>query len=162
MSEVLKVSYRSIGGFFALIFMFVFLMTGFSLFLAGIVLMVIVVVILLQPDLLADFPIKIGANYRVLDPVTAIALLSIIFVILIALGTAFVLLAIYTGKGAMVLDRNLSQMVDKNVPRMKDLRNNKKLDRLSQLERLTSLHERGALTNAEYEQEKALILKQYS
>ncbi|MFX0115289.1 MAG: SHOCT domain-containing protein [Candidatus Hodarchaeota archaeon] len=162
MSELIKVGYRGLGGFFIIIFIFTFGVTGFALLIAGAAVLAFSWIPLAFPEILDDGMMQVGNGTTVEDPFTAFAILLLVAAILLALGGAFSAAAFYTGKGALYLDRGLSHAVDKSVPSIREIAASKSSDRISRLERLGELRNQGILNEEEFQREKAYILKEPS
>ncbi|MHA2270873.1 MAG: SHOCT domain-containing protein [Candidatus Hodarchaeales archaeon] len=140
MSELIKAGYRGIGGFFIVIFVFTFGVTGIALLISG--------------------AAVLAFSWVPKDPVLAFVILLFIAALLIALGGAFSAGAFYLGKGAIFVDRGLSQAVDRNVPSIREIVASRSSDRITRLERLGELREKGLLTEEEFQREKAHIMKE--
>ncbi|MFX0114446.1 MAG: SHOCT domain-containing protein [Candidatus Hodarchaeota archaeon] len=162
MSEVVKTAYRGIGGFFIVIFIFSFGVTGFALLLSGAVVLAISWVPLAFPEVLEEGTWQMGSGSGIEDPILASSILVFVALLLIALGGLFSALAFYIGKGAIYLDRGLSRAVDKSFPSIRELTASRSSDRIARLERLGELRDKGILTEEEFKREKAHILKEPS
>lgn len=160
MSELIKAGYRGIGGFFIVIFVFTFGVTGIALLISGAAVLAFSWVPLAFPEVLDTGMMEIGGGTTVDDPVLAFVILLFIAALLIALGGAFSAAAFYLGKGAIFVDRGLSQAVDRNVPSIREIVASRSSDRIARLERLGELREKGILTEEEFQREKAHIMKE--
>ena len=162
MSEVLKVSYRGIGGLISLSLLFAFGFTSLMLFIVGALCLTMAVIVILNPSVLGDVTfISFGA--KVVDPTAAFIILILAGFLLILLGGMFLALTTYLSKAVFALDKEIAVYVDRNVPstgKVIDKLKNHPNDKISKLERLTILKEKNVLTEAEFLQEKQLILKE--
>ena len=151
-SGLIKLAYRGVAGFFVLLFMFVFGVVGFALGLAGGLVTALCWIPLAFPEILNEVNIGIVINGQgTSDPVFASLLLLLTGLILLAVGFFFIALTYMIGKGAIIVDKELAGFVDNAF-------SGSGKDRLSRLERLASLRDRGFLTDEEFEHEKGLIL----
>lgn len=156
-SGLVKLAYRGIAGFFVLLIMFVIGVTGFSLALAGGLITAFCWVPMAFPELLEDIRFVVfdsaSGSVPITDPVVASAILLFVGLILLAVGFLLLAITFVMGKAAIVVDKELSRTVDRAFASGKS-------DRISRLERLAALLERGVITPEEFEREKALILNQ--
>jgi len=129
MSEIIKVGYRGIGGFFVIIFIFTFGVVGIALLGAGAGVLAFSWVPLAFPEAVHLEESESPWN----DPVFASLAMLLVAVILIPLGAAFAAIAFYIAKGAIYLDRSLSQAVDKSVPSVREITAGRSSDRISLL-----------------------------
>ena len=158
MSEVgpgtlIKLAYRGIAGFFVLLFMFITGVLGFTFSLAGGLITVLCWVPIAFPEVLSAIPMTVNNNQAIFinNPELAAVVLLAIGIIFLMLGFFFLFLTFVIGKGSIIVDRELSHMVDRTfIPSGST--------RVAQLEKLGDLLERGLITRAEFEEEKALIL----
>jgi hypothetical protein len=156
MSEVgglIKLSYRGFLGFIVLLIMFVFGVTGSILSLAGGLLTSLSWTPLIYPEILENGWIWIG-SVPVTDPVFTTVLVLATGMILLVVGFILLVLTYFIGKGAIIVDKGLARSVDRIFSRAG------RGDRVSQLERLAVLLDRGMITPKEYEHEKTLIIGQ--
>lgn len=166
MSEVIKISYRSFGGFLFFSFMFLFAASSFVFLVGGIIILGLSVFFLIDPSILEIIPVMF-IDTRITDPMSAFIMGLIIGIFVVLLGLGFYVLTIRTWNYGLRLDRGLSKYVDSKLPQASHLlkRSNKVSDqrelpdKLSKLERLANLKEKGTITDSEFEQEKQLILK---
>ena len=167
MSEVLKLSYRGIGGFVLLTLIFTFAVTSLALLISGIAVIALSVYIQISPDILQTITVTLFTT-RITDAVTASLLTFFSGILLILVGSVFLALTNFIWKYSLRLDKSLSKYVDLNVPKTSALLEKRKgdqipvqpQDKLSKLERLASLKQQGILTESEFLQEKQLILKE--
>lgn len=152
-SGLIKLAYRGVAGFFVILLLFTFGVVGIALAFAGGLVTALCWLPMAYPELLTTFDVVVIGNQSVTDPV--IASLAFFLAGLILLGTGFFFLAItwVMGKGAIIVDREVAGVVDKAFAGK---------DRLSSLERLAALRDRGVLTDKEFEREKEVILGQES
>lgn len=162
MSELIKAGYRGIGGFFIVIFVFTFGVTGIALLFAGATVLALSWLPLAFPEILDEGQMQVGNGTAVEDPVLAFVILLLVAAILLGLGGAFSAGAFSIGKGALYLDRGLSQAVDKSVPSIREITASRSSDRISRLERLGELRDKGLLSEEEFDREKTHILKEPS
>ncbi|UCE13485.1 MAG: SHOCT domain-containing protein [Candidatus Heimdallarchaeota archaeon] len=157
-SGLVKLAYRGIAGFFVLLIMFVFGVTGFSLALAGGLIIAFCWIPLAFPELLEDARLVVfdsaSGSVPITDPVVASAILLFVGLILLAVGFLLLAITFVMGKAAIVVDKELSRTVDRTFA------SSGKIDRISRLERLAALLDRGVITPEEFEREKAMILNQ--
>lgn len=151
-SGLIKLAYRGIAGFFVLLIMFVFGVTGFALSLAGGLITALSWVPMAFPELLEREIIWAGTS-PVTDPVLASLLLLFAGLILLAVGFLLLAVTFVIGKAAIVVDKELSHSIDRAFA-------SAGRDRISRLERLAALRDRGVITPEEFKQEKANILGQ--
>jgi hypothetical protein len=152
-SGLIKITYRGLAGFFVVLLMFVFGVTGVAMSFAGGLALALCWIPLAYPEILSIVPIVVISDTPTTDPVLASLVVLIAGLVLLAVGFLFLAITYIIGKGSIIIDKELSQFVDSAF------RTSSK-DRISRLERLAALHERGVLTDKEFEQEKALILDQ--
>ena len=152
-SGLVKLAYRGFGGFFVVLIMFIFGVTGASLALAGGLVTALCWIPLAYPELLDNINVMVGGSTPLTSADAGLATVVLLAAGLILLAAGFLLLAItfLIGKAAIVADREVAHVVDRAfVPGNKD--------RLSQLERLANLREQGVLTEEEFQREKGLLL----
>ena len=149
---LIKLAYRGVAGFFVLLFLFIFGVLGFTFSLAGGIIAVLCWVPIAFPEVLNYAFMVNGEPMFISSPELAAVALLAIGIIFLMLGFFFLFITFVIGKGSIVVDRELSHMVDRTFTSS----NNR---RLSQLERLTALLEKGVITRDEFEDEKALILR---
>ncbi|MHA2173777.1 MAG: SHOCT domain-containing protein [Candidatus Hodarchaeales archaeon] len=150
-SGLIKLAYRGVAGFIVLLLMFVLGVTGIALSFAGGVLIAVCWIPLAYPEILNEVNILVIAGNGTNDPVIATAALLIVGIFVLAIGFFFIVLTYFIGKGAIEVDKEISYAIDRAF-----MSSGK--DRISQLERLAVLRDSGILTEAEFEQEKNLIL----
>ncbi len=153
-SGLVKLAYRGFVGFFVVLIMFIFGVVGVSLALAGGLVTALCWVPLAYPEMLDNVNIMIGGSTSLTSADAGLATLALFVVGLILLAVGFLLLAItfVIGKAAIVVDKEVSHLVDKAfIPSNKD--------RLSQLERLAALRDQGVLTEEEFQREKGLLIR---
>ena len=90
-----------------------------------------------------------GAQFFIDNPEMITPLLIVIGIILVCIGFLLLIFTYSIGKGAIIVDKEISSAIDKNF---------RSKDRLSQLERLANLRERGVLTEEQFEAERTRIL----
>ncbi len=147
---LIKLAYRGVAGFFVLLFLFTLGVIGGALSFAGGLVTALSWLPLAFPELL---------TYMVVDskpifidtPELATLALFVTGIVLLAVGFLFLTLTYLLGKAAIVVDKELSHVVDKMFV-------SSGRDRISNLERLASLRERGILTDEEFEKEKRLLI----
>lgn len=130
--------------------MFVFGVTGFALSLAGGLATALCWVPIAFPDLL-DAEIIWAGSAPVTDPALASLLILIVGLVLLAVGFFLLAITFVIGKAAIVVDKELSSSIDRAFATSGG-------DRISRLERLAALRDRGVITPEEFEREKAIIL----
>jgi hypothetical protein len=156
MSELVKLAYRGLGGFIAVVLMFSFGVTAFALFMAGVGIIIGAVYVFINPSILNDWTFNIGGSH-ITDPLIVSLALLFATIILFALASLFVGLVLLIGKSALALDEELGKIVDKSIA---PLASATKGDKYSQLERLGALHQQGTITEEEFNKEKAKILQE--
>lgn len=152
-SGLVKLAYRGFGGFFVVLIMFIFGVTGASLALAGGLVTALCWIPLVYPELLDNVNIMMigSTSLTSADAGLATVVLLAAGLILLAVGFLFLAITFIIGKAAIVVDREVAHVVDKAfIPGKKD--------RLSQLERLANLRDQGFLTEEEFQREKGLLL----
>lgn len=149
-SGLIKLAYRGVAGFFVLLFMFIFGAVGIALGFAGGLVTALCWIPLAYPEILTEVPIMVIGNQSVTDPVIASLALLIAGLILLAVGFFFLAITYVIGKGAVIVDKELANIVDGAFSGK---------DRIARLERLAALRDSGVLTDKEFEREKALILE---
>jgi hypothetical protein len=148
---LIKLAYRGVAGFFVLLFLFIFGVLGFAFSLAGGLATVLCWVPIAFPELL-DYTYAVdNVNYFTTSPELASLALLVVGIIFLMLGFFFLFITFVIGKGSIVIDRELSTMVDRTFTTSGN-------NRIFQLERLTALLEKGVLTRDEFEEEKAILL----
>jgi hypothetical protein len=152
-SGLIKLAYRGVAGFFVFLFLFIFGVLGIALGFAGGLIIGISWIPIAFPEILTEIPIMVIGNQNVTDPVLATMIMLFVGCILLAVGFFFIVLTYMIGKGAITIDRELAGIVDKAFS------GSGKTDRLTRLERLAALRDSGALSDKEFEYEKALILE---
>lgn len=149
-ASVIKLGYRGIAGFFVGLFMFTLGITGGALAFSGGVVLALSWVPLVYPEIVEYGTIEgTGAQFVIDNPELVTPLLIVIGIVLIGVGFLLLLLTYSIGKGAIIVDKEISSAIDRNF---------RSKDRLSQLERLADLKERGILTNEQFEAERTRIL----
>ena len=103
------------------------------------------------PELAAYAFVIDGEAIFINNPELAALTLFIVGLVILAVGFLLLALTYFLGKAALVVDKELSHMVDKTFSSSGN-------NRISSLERLALLHERGVLTDKEFEREKQLLL----
>jgi hypothetical protein len=152
-SGLVKLAYRGFAGFFVILIMFIFGVVGGSLALAGGLVTALCWVPLAYPELLDNVNIMVMMGPPITSADAGLATVTLLFAGLILLAVGFIFLAItfVIGKAAIVVDKEVAQIVDRAfIP--------SNTGRLSQLERLASLREQGVLTEEEFQREKGLLL----
>jgi len=155
MSELIKLSYRGIGGFVVLLLVFIFGVVGFALAVSGGLITALCWTPLAFPEVIDYSNVEIWGR-AVSDPVFITGILLLIGLILLAVGFFFLALAFTIGKASFIVDKELSQAVDRAFGTPRERRD----DRIYQLERLAALRDRSVITPEEFEQEKAKIMEQ--
>ena len=156
MSEVgpgtlIKLAYRGLAGFFVLLFLFIFGVLGFTFSLAGGLITVLCWIPIAFPEVLDYTFVANNEPIFTSNPELATVALLTLGIIFLMIGFFFLFITFVIGKGSIVVDREISQMVDRTFTSSGNTR-------LSQLERLTALLEKGVITRDEFEEEKAIIL----
>ena len=167
MSEILKVSYRGLGGFIVLTLIFAFAVTSLALLISGIAVIALSIYIVINPEILQTITVNFFTS-KITDPGTASILVFLAGILVILLGSFFLALTNGIWHYSLKIDRGLSNYFDSTVPRTGELIERVKRpneitdpqDKISKLERLAKLKEQGILSDSEFEQEKQLILKQ--
>ena len=77
----------------------------------------------------------------------------VVAIVLFVIGGLFTALTFLIAKVSLAIDRELEKMVDANVGGYRD-------DKISKLERLGNLKDRGVLSEQEFQKEKAKLLQQ--
>ena len=153
-SGLIKLAYRGVAGFFVLLFIFVFGVVGIALGFAGGLVTALSWIPLAYPEILTQFSVIMVGEQSITDPVLASLVVLIAGLILLAVGFLFLALTYMIGKGAIIVDKELANIVDNAF-------SGSGKDRVARLERLAALRDRGVLTEKEFEQEKALILESH-
>ncbi|MHA1977044.1 MAG: SHOCT domain-containing protein [Candidatus Hodarchaeales archaeon] len=149
-ASIIKLGYRGIAGFFVGLFIFTLGVTGVALAFAGGVVLALSWIPLVYPEIVEYGTIEgIGAQFLIDNPELVTPLLIVIGIILVGVGFLLLLLTYTLGKGAIIVDKEISSAIDRNFSSK---------DRLSQLERLANLKERGILTEEQFEAERTRIL----
>ena len=148
-SGLIKLAYRGVAGFVVLLLMFVVGVTGTALSFAGGIIIAISWIPLAYPEILSEVHILGIAGQGTTSPLIATAGLLVAGIVLMALGFLFLVFTYFIGKGAIQIDKQLSSTVDRTFSGT---------DRISKLERLAALRERGIITESEFEREKERIL----
>ena len=156
MSELIKFGYKSIGGFFAVLFMFVFGVTAFALILSGALIVTMAIYGTLNPSFFELIPVQVFSS-QISDPGVTAFLLLIAAIILIAVGSLFLGLTFLIARSAKIIDQELEKIIDRNIA---PLSGSSPPDKISQLERLGNLRDRNVISEAEFQKEKAKILQQ--
>ncbi|MFX1284144.1 MAG: SHOCT domain-containing protein [Promethearchaeota archaeon] len=151
-SGLVKLAYRGIAGFFIVLIMFVLGVTGFALSLAGGLITALCWVPIAFPELLENEIIMAG-SVQITDPAFASLILLVVGLILLAVGFLLFAITYLIGKTAIVVDKELSRSIDRAFASSGS-------DRISRLERLAALRDRGVITPEEFEREKVLIIGQ--
>lgn len=152
-SGLVKLAYRGLAGFFVVLIMFILGVTGASLALAGGLTVALCWIPLAYPEILDNVNIMVGGTTPLTSADAGLATLALLVAGLILLAAGFILIAItfVIGKTSIIVDKEVAQLVDRAfVPSNKD--------RLSRLERLATLRDRGVLTEEEFKREKELLL----
>jgi hypothetical protein len=152
LGTLIKLAYRGIAGFVAFILLFSLGVTGGALSFAGGLVTALSWLPLAYPELATYVFVIDGEGIFVNNPELATATLFIAGLLLLAVGFLLLALTYFLGKAALAVDKELSHMVDKTFTSSGN-------DRISNLERLASLHERGILTDKEFEREKQYLLR---
>jgi hypothetical protein len=149
-ASLIKLGYRGIAGFFVGLILFVLGITGFALALSGGVILALSWIPLAFPDVVNYIAIEgQGSEVFFNNPQLLTPLLLLIGAVLLIVGFFLIILTYYLGKGAIIVDKEVSSSIDRNF---------RSKDRISQLERLGSLYERGILTKEQFESEKDILL----
>lgn len=152
-SGLIKLAYRGIAGFFVAMFLFIFASIGVSLTLAGVIMIAFCWIPLVFPELLDANAIVIITPVTSANPEIAVLALIIAGLVLLAVGFFFLAITYIIAKGAIIVDKEVAQLVDRAfIPSKKD--------RISRLERLAALHNQGVLTDEEFQKEKNLLLQE--
>ena len=146
MSEVVKISYRTFGGFLFLSFIFLFASTSFVFLIGGLFMITFSFLILIYPKLVELVPIWF-IETRITDPYVAFLMSIIIGTLVVLLGLGFYILTIKSWNYGLRLDRGISKYVDLKVkhlvPASQDSKKSsvqsESQDKISKLERLTNL-----------------------
>ncbi len=152
-SGLVKLAYRGFAGFFVVLMMFIFGVVGISLALAGGLITALSWLPLAYPEMLDNVNIMVIGSRHLTSADAGIATLALLVagLILLAVGFLFLAITFFIGKAAIVVDKEVAQIVDKAfIPANKD--------RLSRLERLATLRDKGVLTEEEFQREKVLLL----
>ena len=152
-SGLVKLAYRGFAGFFVVLMMFIFGVVGASLALAGGLTVALSWIPLAYPELLDNMDMVMVGSRSLTSADAGLATLALFIVglILLAVGFLFLVMTFVIGKAAIVVDKEVAQIVDRAF-----ISSNK--DRISRLERLASLREQGVLTEDEFQREKELLL----
>ncbi|MFX0084657.1 MAG: SHOCT domain-containing protein [Candidatus Hodarchaeota archaeon] len=151
-SGLIKLAYRGFAGFFIVLIMFIFGTVGISLALAGGLMVALCWIPLAYPEILEGLPVTLG-NVVLSSADAGLATVAIFVagLVLLAVGFFFLAITFIIGKAAIVVDKEVAQLVDRAfVPNHKD--------RLSQLERLAALRNQGVLNEEEFQREKEFLL----
>ncbi|MHA1995435.1 MAG: SHOCT domain-containing protein [Candidatus Hodarchaeales archaeon] len=149
-ASLIKLGYRGIAGFFVGLFLFTLGVTGGALAFSGGVILALSWVPAVYPEIVEYGTIEgTGAQFLIDNPELLTPLLIVIGLILVGVGFLLLLLTYTLGKGAIIVDKEISSVIDRNF---------RSKDRLTQLERLASLKERGILTEEQFEAERIRIL----
>ncbi len=151
-SGLIKLAYRGFAGFFVILIMFIFGTVGISLALAGGLMVALCWIPIAYPEILESLPVTVGnVVLSSADAGFATVVIFVVGLVLLAVGFFFLAITFIIGKAAIVVDKEVAQVVDRAfVPAQKD--------RLSQLERLAALRNQGILTDDEFQREKELLL----
>lgn len=152
-SGLVKLAYRGFAGFFVVLMMFVFGVVGVSLALSGGLITALSWIPLAYPELLDNVDIFVIGSRSLTSADAGLATVALLVagLILLAVGFVFLVITFVIGKAAIVVDKEVAQIVDKAfIPSNKD--------RLSRLERLASLRDKGVLTDEEFQREKEFLL----
>ena len=149
-ASIIKLGYRGIGGFFVGMFLFTLGVTGGALAFSGGVILALCWIPLVYPEIVEYGTVEgTGAQFLIDNPELLTPLLIVIGIILVGVGFFLLLLTYSLGKGAIIVDKEISTAIDRNF---------RSKDRLSQLERLANLKERDVLTQEQFESERTRIL----
>jgi hypothetical protein len=148
-SGLIKLAYRGVAGFVVLLLIFVVGVIGTVLSFAGGIIIAISWIPLAYPEILSEVPILVIGTQGTTSPVIATAGLLLGGIIFLAIGFLFLVFTYFLGKGAIHIDKQLSSAIDRTFSGT---------DRISRLERLAALRERGVITESEFEREKERIL----
>ncbi|MHA2365963.1 MAG: hypothetical protein ACXAC7_18540, partial [Candidatus Hodarchaeales archaeon] len=108
MSEIIKIAYRSIGGFFAILFMFVFGVVGISLIVSGSVVVAAAIYVVINPKVIDGSDISWGSRELTeADAGTAFLVLLFVAVVILIIGALFISLTTLIGKASLELDKEL-------------------------------------------------------
>jgi len=118
LSEAVKLSYRAIGGFLVLFLLFIAMIIGLIFGLLGIIISLLFWFPLLDPEILVTYRIYF-LNTRIVDPSTAAILLLSTGITLFSTGAIIIGSANYFYKTAVILDQDLTQLVDTTLPSLK-------------------------------------------
>jgi hypothetical protein len=149
-ASLIKLGYRGIAGFFVGLFLFTLGVTGGALAFSGGVILALSWVPAVYPEIVEYGTIEgTGAQFLIDNPELLTPLLIVIGLILVGVGFLLLLLTYTLGKGAIIVDKEISSAIDRNF---------RSKDRLTQLERLANLKDRGVLTEEQFEAERIRIL----
>ncbi len=148
-SGLIKLAYRGVAGFVVLLLMFVVGVTGTALSFAGGIIIATSWIPLAYPEILSEVHILGIFGQGTTSPLIVTAFLLIAGILFMAIGFLFLVFTYFIGKGAIQIDKQLSSTVDRTFSGT---------DRISKLERLAALRERGIITETEFEREKERIL----
>jgi len=151
-SGLIKLAYRGVAGFFILLLLFIFGVVGIALGFAGGLIIALCWIPLAYPEILTEFNIVVIGGQGTTDPVVASLALLVAGLVLLAVGFLFLIITYLIGKGAIIVDKELANVIDSAF-------SGSGKDRIARLERLAALHNSGALSDKEFEHEKALILE---
>ena len=152
-SGLIKLAYRGIAGFFVILFLFIFASIGVSFTLAGGISVAFCWIPAIFPEILDTVTISVGVPITSANAEIAVLVVLIVGLVLLAVGFFFLAVTYIIAKGAIIVDKEVAQLVDRAfVPSKKD--------RISRLERLGALHNQGVLTDEEFQQEKNLLLQE--
>ena len=150
LGTLIKLAYRGIAGFVAFLLLFTLGITGGALSFAGGLVTALSWLPLAFPELAAYAFVIDGEGIFVNNPELAAVVMFIVGLVLLAVGFMLLALTYFFGKAVLVVDKEISQMVDKTFVSTAN-------DRISKLERLALLHERGLLSDEEFEREKQIL-----
>ena len=158
MSELVKITYKGVGGFFLFFILLTFGITGIILALAGGLIAALSWIPFVFPELLAETEI-IFFTETITDPGLIFIVLLFTGFLLTLVGAIFIWLTVYIRRAADVIDEEISSAIDANLPTIKEIRTKEASDgRVHSIERLANLHEKGYLTKEEFDSEKQKVL----
>ncbi|MFW9779957.1 MAG: hypothetical protein ACFFE8_13965 [Candidatus Heimdallarchaeota archaeon] len=120
MSEPVKYTYRGLGGFFVFLFLSVLVIIGGGLLVLGTIVLIISWAPVSFPDFLDAFRIFFLGR-RIVDPNFAVMLIFITGLTLVSVGIITLGFAFYVYRAAQVVEQDLAQAVDMNLPSIRKL-----------------------------------------
>ena len=147
---LVKLAYRGIVGFILVILLFTFGIVGIALSFVGGLAIALCWLPLAFPDLLNNIDVIIIAGQPTNDPLIVTIGFFIAGCILLLFGFVLIFITYWMAKTALIIDQEVSDVIDRVFSSQKN--------RVSQLERLANLYERGLLSDQEFQAEKSRIL----